>query len=79
MEVVIYVGTWTVCPPDTPLRDLVDRCRVWESHAELAVRNVNKPNLTYPAYTVKPMEEDPDIVRAVSVDKSAGQWRTRVK
>ena len=21
-------------PPDTPLRDIVDRCRVWESHAE---------------------------------------------
>ena len=20
--------------PDTPIRDIVDRCRVWESHAE---------------------------------------------
>ena len=58
-------------PPDTPLRDLVDRCRVWESHAELAERNVNQPKLTYPAYAVKPMEEEPDVVRAVSVDKSA--------
>ena len=58
-------------PPDTPLRDIVDRCRVWESHAELAERNVNQPKLTYPAYAVKPMEEEPDVVRAVSVDKSA--------
>ena len=22
-------------PPDTPIRDIVDRCRVWESHSEL--------------------------------------------
>ena len=21
-------------PPDTPIRDIVDRCRVWESHSE---------------------------------------------
>ena len=21
-------------PPDTPIRDIVDRCRVWESHAD---------------------------------------------
>ena len=21
-------------PPDTPLRDIVDRCRIWESHAD---------------------------------------------
>ena len=58
-------------PPDTPLRDIVDRCRVWESHAELAERNVNQPKLTYPAYAVKPMEREPDVVRAVSVDKTA--------
>ena len=25
-------------PPDTPLRDIVDRCRVWESHADPEVR-----------------------------------------
>ena len=31
--------------PDTPLRDIVDRCRVWESHAELAERNVEQPIL----------------------------------
>ena len=21
-------------PPDTPIRDIVDRCRVWESHSK---------------------------------------------
>ena len=41
-------------PPDTPLRDIVDRCRVWESHSDLSARNVNQPKLTYPAYVVKP-------------------------
>ena len=58
-------------PPDTPLRDIVDRCRVWESHAELADRNVKQPIMTYPAYAVKPMEREPDVVRAVTVDKPA--------
>ena len=55
-------------PPDTPIRDIVDRCRVWESHAELAERNVEQPIRTYPAYTVKPMEKEPDVVRAVAED-----------
>ena len=25
-------------PPDTPLRDIVDRCRIWESHSDLSGR-----------------------------------------
>ena len=56
-------------PPDTPLRDIVDRCRVWESHSELAERNVNQPKLTYPAYAVKPLESEPEAVRSISVNK----------
>ena len=32
-------------PPDTPLRDIVDRCRVWESHGDPEVRRVSKPML----------------------------------
>ena len=55
-------------PPDTPLRDIVDRCRVWESHAELAERNVEQPIGTYPAYTVKPLDMKQDVVRAVIED-----------
>ena len=30
-------------PPETPIRDIVDRCRVWESHAQLDVRRASKP------------------------------------
>ena len=42
-------------PPETPIRDVVDRCRVWESHADPAVRRVGKhspdtPDPVYPAY-----------------------------
>ena len=56
-------------PPDTPLRNIVDRCRVWESHSDLSGRNVSKPELTYPAYVVKKSENDPEPVRAVTVNK----------
>ena len=39
-------------PPETPIRDVVDRCRIWESHADPAVCQVSKPSLDpiYPAY-----------------------------
>ena len=33
-------------PPETPIRDVVDRCRVWESHADPEVRWVSKPSVT---------------------------------
>ena len=41
-------------PPETPIRDVVDRCHVWESHADPAVRRVGKPSPDpiYPAYVV---------------------------
>ena len=41
-------------PPETPIRDVVDRCRVWESHTNPAVRQVSKPSPDpiYPAYVV---------------------------
>ena len=41
-------------PPKTPIRDVVDRCHVWESHADPAVRRVSKPSPepTYPDYVV---------------------------
>ena len=43
-----------IVPPETPTRDVVGRCRVWESHADPAVRRVSKPSpdQTYPAYVV---------------------------
>ena len=49
-------------PPDTPLRDIVDRCRVWESHAEPKVRRVSKPMVNESEYETEP-------VRVVTVNK----------
>ena len=58
-------------PPDTPLRDIVDRCRVWESHSNSSLRRVNKPmpEPTYPAYVVKKSEYESEPVRTVTVEK----------
>ena len=56
-------------PPDTPLRDIVDRCRVWESHSDSLAQNVNQPKITYPAYVVKPVDKEPETVRAGTVNK----------
>ena len=46
--------------PETPIRDVVDRCRVWESHADPAVRRIGKPNPdpTYPTYAVGDADSD---------------------
>ena len=40
--------------PETPIRDVVDRCRVWESLADPALHRISKPNPypTYPAYAL---------------------------
>ena len=64
-------------PPKTPIRDVVDRCRVWESHADPAVRRDSKPSPDpiYPAYVVG--------ARTVSVrrhrwQRSPGRGRVRI-
>ena len=58
-------------PPNTPLRDIVNRCRVWESHSDSSGQRVSKPTPepAYPAYVVKKSERDPDPVRTVTVNK----------
>ena len=58
-------------PPDTPLRDIVDRCRVWESHADPEVRRVSKPmpEQAYPTYVAKQSEYETEPVRVVTVNK----------
>ena len=58
-------------PPDTPLRDIVDRCRVRESHADPEVRRVSKPmpEPAYPAYVVNEPEYETEPVRVVTVNK----------
>ena len=61
-------------PPDTPLRDIVDRCRVWESHADTEVRRVSKPmpEPAYPAYVVNKSEYETEPVRVATVNKPNG-------
>ena len=41
-------------PPETHIRDIVDQCRVWESHADSDVRGASKPgpDQTFPTYMV---------------------------
>ena len=58
-------------PPDTPLREIVDRCRVWESHADPEVRRISKPMTepAYPTYMVKQSEYETELVRVVTVNK----------
>ena len=55
--------------PETPIRDVVDRCRVWESHADPAVRRMGKPGQdpTYPAYAVGDTDSDNEVTRVAVV------------
>ena len=62
--------------PETPIRDVVDRCSVWESHADPAVRRISKPNPdpTYPAYAVGDTDSDNEATRvAVVTGQRSGQ------
>ena len=54
-------------PPDTPLRDIVDRCRVWESHADPEVRRISKPmpEPAYPTYVAKQPDYETEPVCVV--------------
>ena len=51
--------------PETPIRDVVDRCRVLESHTDPAVRRIGKPNPDpkYPAYAVGYAVSDNEVVQ----------------
>ena len=48
---------------------MVDRCRVWESHADPAVRRMSKPtpDPTYPAYAVSDTDSDNEVTRVAAV------------
>ena len=56
-------------PPETPIRDVVDRCRVWESHADPAVHRMSKPtpDPMYPTYTVCETDSNNEITRVATV------------
>ena len=62
-------------PPDTPLRDIVDRCRVWESHGTTEIRRVSKPipEPVYPTYVVEQPDYESEPVCMVSVNKQNSQ------
>ena len=52
-------------PPETPIRDVVDRCRVWESHADPAINRTRKPTTDplYPTFAVGGAESNYDITK----------------
>ena len=58
-------------PPETLIRDVVDRCRVWESHADLAARRVSKPSPDpiYPAYVVGDLDNISETTRVAAVTR----------
>ena len=58
-------------PPETPLRDVVDRCHVWESHADPAVHRASKPSpdRTYPAYVVGDSDNISETTRVAAVTR----------
>ena len=58
-------------PPETPIRDVVDRCRVWESHADPAVRRVSKPSPDpiYPAYVLGDSDNISETTRVAAVTR----------
>ena len=55
--------------PETQIRDVVDQCRVWESHADPAVRQTSKPapDPTYPAYAVGDTDSNNEVTRVAAV------------
>ena len=55
--------------PETPIWDIVDRCRVWESHADSDVRRVGKPgpDLTFPTYMVSSSDGEMDDIWVAAV------------
>ena len=57
--------------PETPIQEVVDRCRVWESHADPEVRRVSKPgpDPIYPAYVIGDSDKVGEEIRVVAVTK----------
>ena len=56
--------------PETPIRDIVDQCRVWESHADTDAQRIVKPTTekAWPMYTVN----EPACVPADQVVAAVG-------
>ena len=54
---------------ETPMRDILDRCRVWESHADSDVRRASKlgPDPAFRTYTVGGPDRGMDDLRVAAV------------
>ena len=61
--------------PETPIQDIIDRCRVWESHADSDARRFSKPcpERALPIYTVDDpgCGRDDRMVAAVTTSPTA--------
>ena len=59
-------------PSETPIWDIVDRCRVWESHADSDVRRISKPgpDRAFPTYVVSDSGRGTDDRRVAAVTTS---------
>ena len=59
-------------PPETPIMDVVDRCMVWESHADPIVRRMilkPTPEVTYPTYAVGDADKDREVLKGAAVTR----------
>ena len=58
-------------PLKTPICDVVDRCRVWESHADPEIRRASKPGPEpiYPAHAVGDSDKVVEEIRVAAVTK----------
>ena len=57
---------------ETPIRDIVDCCRVWKSHVDSDVRRINKPgpDQAFPTYVVGDSGREMDDRRVAAVTTS---------
>ena len=57
--------------PETHIQDVVDQCRVWESHADTEIRQVSKPGPEpiYPAYVVGDSDKVVEEIWVAAVTK----------
>ena len=63
-------------PPETPIRDVVDRCRIWESHADPEINRTRNPttDMLHPTLTVGGTESNYDITKeSVDADPKSDQ------
>ena len=53
----------------TPVRDVVDRCCVWESHADPAISKTRNPtpDPMYPTFAVGEIDSNNEITRVAAV------------